>query len=174
MNIKSIFFIVLVLFSLTVSAAAQKFTSSYSSLIAGCDVTEGQDGQDAVKLCNGYGGYKLRVYSSAASTHIVAEKSKTDISIPVANFSLAHNETKSAVEWRMADGKPFAVIIRLPQYSENVAEGEYHGKVMGESLVIIGLSGFEQTVSGEVDAKQKGANAKAREMADAAYKAAKK
>lgn len=172
MNIKSIFFIAVVLFSLTITASAQKFTSSYSSLIAGCNVTEGQDGQDAVKLCNGFGGYKLRVYSSAASTHIVAEKPKTDISISVANVSLAHNETKSAVEWRMADGKPFAVIIRLPEYGEPVGD-EQRGKVIGESLVVVGLSGYETKVSGEVDAKQKGANAKAREIADAAYKAAK-
>lgn len=151
-----------------------KFTSVYTSLSKGCKVLKGGDGQDDAFICRGAGNYQVRVYYSAASSHINAELKGTDDSVPLATLSVGYNESKTTLEWRLANGKPFAVIMRQPIYSETVAEGEYYGKVMGQKLVINGLVGFTETVSGEVDAKTPNANAKAREIVDKAYAAAAK
>ena len=152
--------------------AVLTFTSGYTNLNKSCKVFRGGDGQDDAALCTGLGGYKIRIYSSAAATHMVAEKPKTDISIPVATVAISFNENKTSVEWRMANGKPFAIIIRLPKYGDPTDADPYIGKKIGEALVVIGLDGFTETVSGSIDAKTPNANVKARELADNAYKAA--
>jgi hypothetical protein len=157
-------------------AAAQKtvptkFTSVYTSLSKGCKTLRGRDGQDDAFVCRGAGNYQVRVYYSAASSHILAELKGTDDSVMLATLSVGFDESKTTLEWRLANGKPFAVIMRQPIYSENVAEGEYFGKVIGQQLVINGLVGFEEKITGEVDAKTPNANVKARELADNAYKA---
>lgn len=146
-----------------------KFTSVYTSLGKGCKTLKGGDGQDDAFICRGAGKYQVRVYYSAASSHINAELKGTDESVSLAMLSVGYNESKTTLEWRLANGKPFAVIMRQPIYSENVAEGEYFGKVMGQKLVITGLIGFGDAITGEVDAKTPNANVKARKMADDAY-----
>lgn len=168
MKIKSIFAVAIVVLSLSAVASAQDFTSTYTTLMSNCKVSGGKNGSDPVKVCKGSGDYNLRVYSSAASTHVVAERNKPEASIPVATVGLDFSEGKSPIEWRMADGKAFAIIMRIPKY-DAPAEGEMRGKVIGESLVVVGLAGFE-AVSGTIDAGQAEANLKARELADAAYK----
>lgn len=173
MKIRSIFVLIVLGLSLSVSVAAQKFTSGYTNLGKGCKVLKGGEGQDDVSICNGMGGYKVRVYSSAASLHITAEKARPESNIALATTALDFDQTKTPIEWRMANGRPFAMIFRVPKYAE--PEGDaYHGRVIGEMLVVIGLAGYEETVSGEVDAAGADANAAARKLADDAYKAAKK
>jgi hypothetical protein len=76
------------------------------------------------------------------------------------------NWKQKTVEWRLADGKPFAVIIRMYDYGDDLCQGD--NKVKGESLVVRGLKGFEQ-IEGAVDARTTNANAKARELADKGY-----
>lgn len=154
--------------------AATKFTSVYTSLSKGCKTLKGGDGQDDAYICRGAGNYQVRVYYSAASSHINAEIKGKDDSVSLATLSVGFDESKTTLEWRLANGKPFAVIMRQPLYSENVAEGEYFGKVMGQKLVITGLVGFGDAITGEVDAKTPNANAQAREIADKAYAAAAK
>lgn len=157
-----------------VDVFAQKitFTSGYTNLNKACKTLRGGDGQDDASLCKGLGGYQIRIYSSAAATHLVVEKPNTDISIPMGTVSLAFNQTKTNVEWRMANGRVFALIIRLPKYGETTDADPYIGKQVGEELVVVGLSGYEETISGEVDAKTPNANVKAREIADNAFTAA--
>jgi hypothetical protein len=149
--------------------AATKFTSVYTSLSKGCKTLKGGEGQDDAYICRGAGKYQVRVYYSAASSHINAELKGTDESVPLATLSIGFDESKTTLEWRLADGKPFAVIMRQPVYSETVNEGEYYGKVIGQKLVITGLVGFTETITGEVDAKTPNANVKARKIADDAY-----
>jgi hypothetical protein len=151
--------------------AATKFTSVYTSLSKGCKTLKGGDGQDDAFICKGAGNYQVRIYYSAASSHINAELKGTDDSVSLATLSVGYNESKTTLEWRLANGKPFAVIMREPIYSETAAEGEYFGKVMGQKLVVTGLIGFGDAITGEVDAKTANANVKAREIADKAYKA---
>ena len=68
----------------------------------------------------------------------------------------------------MANGKPFAVIMRVYEYGGNdlCATG---GKIIGESLIVKGLKGYEQ-IDGTVDVKTPNANAKARDLADKGYR----
>lgn len=172
MKIKSIFAVAavaVVVLSLSAVASAQEFTSTYTTLMSNCKTSGGKNGSDPVKVCKGAGDYSLRVYSSAASTHVVAERSKPDASIAVANVGLDFSQGKSPVEWRMADGKPFAIIMRIPKY-DAPADGEIRGKEIGESLIVVGLAGNEQ-ITGNLDANQEEANVKARELADSGYKA---
>jgi len=147
---------------------AAKFSSVYMSLGAGCKVLRGRGGQDDAKICAGPGGYQVRVYSSATTTEIVAERKGSDDTFHVATVSLAFNESKSKLEWRLANGKPFAAILRVPKYADR-PEGEAGvGKIIGEELVVVGLKGFSD-LSTAVDAKSPAANSLAREAADSAY-----
>jgi hypothetical protein len=144
---------------------APKFTSVYTSLKTTCKSFDGSNGSDGYSICRGPGGYKVRIYYSAAATHFNAERK--DGSFPIATASVGFEWGKTKLEWRLANGKPFAVIIRIPKYGEP-AEGEYYGKVNGQELVVAGLSGFED-LNTKIDAKTAGANSLAREAADSAY-----
>ncbi|MBK7394321.1 MAG: hypothetical protein IPI64_13650 [Chloracidobacterium sp.] len=155
-------------FAVSISAQgkpAPKFTSVYTSLKTTCRDFDGSNGSDGYSICKGPGGYTVRIYYSAASTHFNAERK--DGSFPIATASFGFIWEKTKLEWRLANGKPFAVIIRIPKYGEP-ADGEYYGKVNGQELVVAGLSGFEDLRT-KVDAKTAGANALAREAADSAY-----
>lgn len=177
MNIKIGFITVLLGLLLAVSVAAQKtggtqFSSVYTSLSKGCKTLSGSNGSDDAALCKGAGNYQIRLFYSAASSHINAEVKGTDDSVNIATLSVGFDHSKTILEWRMANGKPFAVIMRVPVYADPVEDYQYYGKVIGQNLVISGLVGFEETIKGEVDAKTPNANVKARKLADKAYVAA--
>ncbi len=159
------------IFALSTAVSAQKkpkFTSVYTSLGAGCKVLKGGEGQDDASLCKGPGGYQIRIYSSASMTHINAEKKGTDESTPIVNVGLEFNPSKVKLEWRLANGKPFAVIIRIPKYDGRTDEEPGVGKVIGEELFVSGIGDYE-FISVSIDAKTPNANAKARAAADKGY-----
>ena len=161
--------IVLLSFLLCASSAAQvKFTSAYTSLGARCKTVRGVRGTDDASVCDGIGGYQVRVYGAAAAVFATAELKRSNDSYPLASASLDFDFGRSPVEWRLANGKPFAAILRIPKYGEPLA-GEYFGKVIGQKLVVRGLKGFEE-LDGEVEAASPRANAKARELADNAFR----
>lgn len=169
MNTRRISFAILLTAAFTIFAAAQKpvkFTSAYTSLDKGCKTLRGGPGQDDAYLCKGVGGYKVRVYYSAAATHITAERAGSDTNSPVAMLDLGFDLSSAKLEWRLANGRPFAVILRVPVYGD-AAPGEYFGKVTGRQLIIIGLAGYN--IDEKIDAKMPSANARAREIADAAF-----
>ncbi len=144
------------------------FTSVYTSLGKGCKVLKGGEGTDDGSLCTGPGGYRVRVYGSAAALMINAEIKGTDEYFPLATLSIGFNERNTKLEWRLANGKPFAVIIRVPTYGDPTEDDPYFGKVIGQHLAVKGLKGFE-SLDGSVDAKKAGANVKARAIADKAF-----
>lgn len=154
-----------------ICAQSTKFTSAYTSLGQGCKVLAGGNGTDEGSLCRGLGGYRIRIYGSAAALHINAEIKEESFNI--AMLSIGFNERNTRLEWRLANGKPFAVIMRVPKYGEATTDDPYFGKVIGEQLIVKGLKSFED-INFSVDAKKAGANATARELADNAYAAAKK
>lgn len=172
MNIRSFLFIVIVISCFTFSICAQKsvprFTSTYTSLGAGCKTLRGGGGQDDAFICKGPGGYQIRVYSSAMTTEIVAELKGANDNFHIATVSLAFNQTRSTVEWRLANGKPFAAILRVPKYAERKDGEAGLGKVVGSQMVVTGLSGFDNLKT-SIDAKRAGANSLAREAADSEY-----
>ncbi|HQZ95013.1 MAG TPA: hypothetical protein PLP21_01780 [Pyrinomonadaceae bacterium] len=145
-----------------------KFTSSYTNLSGkACKFYPGGEGQDGMSLCKGPGKYQVRIYSSATMTHIVAELKGTDNSYSLASVSLDFNQARSNVEWRLANGVPFAAIFRAPTYGEPNEFGG-PGKKTGEQLVVVGLKGHDD-IEATIDAKTPNANAKAREAADTKF-----
>lgn len=149
---------------------ADRFTSVYTDLGTGCKILRGSGGTDDASICRGAGGYQIRVFSAAAATYIAAELKGSDETFTLATVNTDFDERKIRVEWRLANGKPFAVILRVPKYGEATADDPYLGKVIGQQLVIRGLKGFE--IDASVDARDPNANARAREVADKAYAAA--
>lgn len=164
--------IVLSILAFAVAVSAQKkpvFTSTYTNLGSGCKVLKGGDGQDDASLCKGPAGYQVRIYASAMMTHINAEKKGTDESYPIVNVGLEFNESKVKLEWRHANGKPFAVIIRVPKYDGRTDEQPGQGKIIGEELIVSGIGDYE-FINAAIDVKTPNANAKARAAADKGYK----
>lgn len=164
---KMITIAVLVLaFAVTVSAQKKPvFSSSYTNLST-CKELGGQEGTDPAYVCRGPGGYRLRIYSSATMTHITAEKG--DESTPVANVGFDWAQNKARAEWRLANGKPFAVILRIPKYDGRTDDEPGVGKKIGEELFVSGIGDWE-FINGSVDAKTPNANVKARQIADKGY-----
>ena len=151
----------------TFAQSPTRFTSVYTSLGSGCKTLSGTNGTDDASLCRGVGGYQIRVYGSAAAVHINAEMKGQEESENLTTLSIDFNESRMRVEWRLANGKPFAVIMRVPKYGDPTDDNPYFGKVVGEELIIRGLKGNEINLT--VDAKTANANLKARSLADKAY-----
>jgi hypothetical protein len=144
------------------------FTSVYTSLGRGCQDFEGEGGSDGFSICKGPGRYQVRIYYSAAATHINAEIRGKDDNFPLATLALDFDQRKARVEWRLANGKPFAAILRVPTYGDPAGDDQYFGKVIGEALTVRGLKGFGN-IDASVNAKRPRANAEAREIADKGY-----
>lgn len=164
---------VLILF-LAGAAVAQKiaprprFTSVYTSLQRPCVTINGKNGSDGASICRGPGTYQVRIYYSAAAMYVNAEKKGTKDSFNLATMDISRDETLPRLEWRMAGGKPFAVIIRVPKYGDSTPENPHFGKVIGHDLAIHGLKGFD-SIDLTVDSQEPNANLKARTLADKAY-----
>jgi hypothetical protein len=155
------------------TTGATRFSSAYTNLDRDCKTIRGGEGTDDASDCKGVGGYRVQVWAAAAAQMIAVESpgKKDRFQIAAQNFDF--NQTKIKVEWRTANGKPFAVIMRIFKYSDEKADDSaYFGKKIGEELRIVGLKGFEN-IDFTVDAKTPDANLKARELADNAYAAKK-
>lgn len=165
----------LVLFSLSALGTNRppKFTSAYTDLKTQCKpIAEGEaEGDDTPLRCEGYGGLELRIDFSAASSHLRVQPKGDDAedAINLAQQPLNY-DARRKVEWRLADGQPFAVIFRVDKSKEGVDPAEMWRpeNKTGESLVVKGLKGYER-IDFEVDARASDANAKARELADKAF-----
>ncbi|HKS29517.1 MAG TPA: hypothetical protein VJS44_16940 [Pyrinomonadaceae bacterium] len=152
---------------------APKFTSLYTDLSKQCRdaLPSVGEGQDMPLKCKGYGGYQISIGYSAASSHLAIVTASDEQVVSIGPQPLSYYDNKK-VEWRMADGKPFAVIIRVSIYKDTgtMDMDTYSDKnKTGESLLVRGLKGYEY-VDGAVDARQPDANVKARQLADSQYK----
>lgn len=156
-------------------ASAPAFSSAYTDLNKDCRdaFKEVGEGQDMPLRCKGYGGYYIYIYYSAWASHINAQMmGRDDVTISLAMQELGYSDAKGRkIEWRMADGKPFAVILRVSHYKElNDGNNPFDEKLKtGESLMVKGLKGYEH-IDGSVDARTPDANVKARQLADSQYK----
>jgi hypothetical protein len=159
---------------MTNSVTAQgptRFSSVYSTLTkCGSGMTKKEEreaekhGSDIPSRCRGFGGYVVDISYSACASNITVEKGETRIGLAMQTI----NYTQKTVEWRLANGKPFAVIMRVYEYGGNDLCST-DGKITGESLIVKGLKGFEQI---DEEVKVKGTpnpNVKARELADKGY-----
>lgn len=152
---------------------APKFSSAYTNLKSQCKaIAKGvAQGDDMPLRCAGYGGYEVRIDFSAASSHLGVQSARgnSEDRIALADQPLDYN-VKRKVEWRLAGGKPFAVIFRVDKAKADLDPAEMWRpeNKTGESLLVKGLKGHER-IDFEVDANSPNANAKAREMSDRAY-----
>jgi len=154
-----------------VPQSTTQFSSAYTPLTkCGSGMTKKEEkeaeehGTDLPTRCKGLGGYDVYISYSACSSNISVEKGET--SMPLAMQALSFKQ--KTVEWRLANGKPFAVILRVYEYGGNdlCTTG---GKVTSESLIVKGLKGYEHI---DEEVKVKGTtdpNLKARELADKGY-----
>lgn len=152
---------------------APAFTSVYTDMKRDCRTLpepKGAEGGDPAGVCKGYGGYRIFISHSAWSAHFSVEslKNKTE-SIDLGNDYSGYGARGEKVEWRMANGVPFAVIMRLNKYKErDDGENPYTAaNRTGNILVVKGLKRWEH-IDFKVDGAA-GANVKARELADQNY-----
>jgi hypothetical protein len=156
-------------------SAAPRFSSVYTNFDKDCRdaVPESKmnPGTDVPGTCKGYGGYRVALDYSAMATSIVVVRGRNrDESISLGMMSISAPEKGSKLEWRLANGKPFAVIFRMPKYGEQGDSSDPFANKIGETLIIKGLKGHE-SIDLEVDVKTTpNPNEKARQLADSNYK----
>ena len=148
------------------------FSSRYTALTkCGSGMTRKEEraaeaqGSDIPTRCKGYGGYDVFIGYSACTSEIAVLKG--DERIPLATQAVDWKQKN--VEWRVASGKPFAIIMRVYKYSgdDPCAPGR---KIIGESLIVKGLKGYEN-IDETIDVKSTpNPNLKARAIADKGYK----
>ena len=83
-------------------------------------------------------------------------------------MALDFNQNRSKIEWRLANGKPFAVIMRVPKYADKPDGEAGLGKKTGEEFVVAGLYEYDNNTA-QIDAKAKNAEILARREADKIY-----
>lgn len=150
---------------------AKVFSSRYTALThCGSGLTKKEEreaeehGSDIPTRCKGLGGYDINITYSACTSEFSADKGED--SFPFATQAVDWKQ--KTVEWRMAGGKPFAIIMRVYEYKGDdlCPTG---GKITGEFLVVKGLKGYEQ-IDGRVNVRgTRNPNLKAREIADQGY-----
>jgi hypothetical protein len=154
---------------------ANKFSSAYTTLKTECRAAFRQkrgeeNGQDMPLKCKGFGGYEVRIDYSAASANLRVQRlgNQSDDSVSLGRQPIDYDQTRK-VEWRLANGKPFAIIYRIVKSKTDQPEEMWQPQnLAGEFLKIKGLKGYEG-IDLEIDAATPNANVKAREMADSAY-----
>lgn len=142
------------------------FTSVYTDLRKDCKdkfSTDDED-HDMPVVCKGPSGYKIDVEYSACCEymHVTGEN----------NFTLQFPEqrivtvTKRKLEWRLVNGKPFAVIFRIDKYKGDLTLSP---EKSDEALLVKGLKGFSN-IDHEVKLKQySDPILEARRLADKGY-----
>jgi len=147
-----------VVFSSTYTSLAQECTWAYSD-------EELSDGQDNALLCAEVSGYQIYIYFSAMDAWLTVRLKDEPDTEAVHDSVGGIDEANGVVEWRRADGVPFAIIVRSRKY----ASPEAGGKRVGEMLVVRGLGQYS-AISGVVPVSKKNANEEARRLADAGFK----
>jgi hypothetical protein len=150
---------------------ATNFSSAYTGLTkCGSGMTKKEEneaeqrGTDIPTRCKGYGGYDVYIYYSACSSQFSLMKGDENISLGMQ----AIDWKQKTVEWRMANNKPFAIILRVYEYAGDDLCAT-NGKVTGEALIVRGLKGFDH-IDETVNVKgTPNPNLKARELADKGY-----
>ncbi|HEY0404150.1 MAG TPA: hypothetical protein VGC89_00370 [Pyrinomonadaceae bacterium] len=161
-------------------SAKRAFSSLYTDLNKECRnaFKSVGEGQDMPLKCKGYGGYSIYIYYSAWASQITADPSNgrlkdSESLIYLTQQQLSYDGEKGRkIEWRMMNGKPFAVILRVSKYSAEAGrEGDnpFDPKYKtGEALLVKGLKGHN--IDFEVDPKTTpNPNEKARQLADSNY-----
>jgi hypothetical protein len=143
---------------------AVKFSSAYTDLSKDCkwlfEESQLQEGQDNALTCPGYGGFSLQIDASGTYSTLHVTNTNSEFRLP--RTPILRNNRKGMVEWRMANAKPFAIIVRSLTLDKS-------GEVGSERLAVLGLQDFE-SIDGYVETTGNSlANEQARNLADIAY-----
>jgi hypothetical protein len=179
LKIRSILVVSLVLVVCASSAFTQKeskatFKSVYTDMKRDCRILKepaSAERGDPAGACKGFGGHRIFISHSAWSANYSIEKlNNQNESIELGTDYSSYGSKGEKVEWRLANGKPFAVIMRVGRYKER-ADGENpyaDENRTGSTLVVKGLKGWEH-INFKVDGATPDANVKARTIADQNY-----
>lgn len=150
-----------------------KFSSAYTKLnLKTCKpmVKPENDEDEVPYFCTGYKGYKIYVNTHGFANFYIGREISKNIDalnldgLPVFLLNAGFDQT---IEWRLADGEPFACIVRA-EFDKQLFQPYEPG--MANELVVQNLKGFAP-ISISIDAtKNKRANIEARRAADAAYR----
>jgi hypothetical protein len=152
-------------------------TTSFSSLYTDfsdkyCETFDSEEsGSDGTMECKGIGGYKVSVWYNTYGHEIASVKSPDgDFSTTLTKdgCGVTHNYG-GRLEWRLANGNPFACIVRITCLEEGEGGGLSSWRKVGEYLLVKGLKGYGG-IDFEVDVgRTKNPNERARELADENY-----
>ncbi len=166
-----------------------KFTSVFSSVptlaAKNCKTDDAyiSEGDDFGKICPGSGKYKILLSGSASLINYGAVVPKGDFSVyffPLENGAaqkferadLFRQKIAGQIEWRLADGVPFAVIVRTRFFNntKGAKSAKNSAKAVGDFVFVRGLKGFEN-LQEDLDAVHTAFNPseKARKIADEFY-----
>lgn len=144
-----------------------KFTSVYTDLKSDCvEQTGGEEGGHVSYFCQGAGNYRIHYFDSATTLEFYAETLDREKSIHLASQSLNYFEQNNKIEWRLADGKPFAVMMPVFKYKTKDGLIDYPAQIVSEKLIVKGLHGFERI---NYEEEGSGAIGRARNFADNDY-----
>lgn len=153
-------------------ASKVKFSSVYTKLNSKtCQpIAKAESPEDEIPLiCEGFQGYKIFLGEHGANPpmYVGREISTNMDSWNPADFPVINGVGMGqTIEWRLADGEPFAFIVRV-EYDKAILDPDAKGKV--KELAVRNLKGFAP-ISAAVDAKKnKRANEAARRAADKGY-----
>jgi hypothetical protein len=127
------------------------FSSEYTDLKTGCKTSGGNEGGHVSHFCPGPGDYQIHYFDAATAYQINAATKDREWEEPLQMIGLDKLDAIGNVEWRLADGKPFAVLVRTPGT---------------DAVIVRGLKGFERI---KYEESGSGAVERARSMADNDY-----
>ncbi len=159
------------------TSAQPQFSSGFTHLHRDCrNALRGEgEGEDIPLKCKGVGRYYVFVYYSAHASHIAIKTTGREdfVYVTPAPFDFA-GQKDSVIEWRLADGKPFAVIVKVARYNVDKAQAKGDNPFqpqykIGDFVLVKGLFGFEPINYSLNTKTTPDALARARQLADAAY-----
>ena len=127
-------------------------------------------GSDGWMECSGIGGYGIHIFYNTYGHEIASVRSSDN------GFQLSLTKNSECgqsqyyggkLEWRLANRRPFAGIIRVVCLDFEDEEGSF--EELGQYLLVVGLEGHEN-IDFSVDVRENlNANVQARELADRNY-----
>lgn len=153
---------------------ALQFSSAYTALHTDCMMDAGQADEvsgDPVAHCRGYGAFRIAIaYSISSATLSVVDSIGTEIAVLGTEYS-GIGMHREVVEWRLAAGKPFAVLFRVGTYGHAAGSDRYYtsDNRQGSRIIVKGLPPYSN-IDFAMDGDVSNAFAAARAAADKLYK----
>lgn len=174
---KNLTFTILILLVAAFAANSQttKMSSVYTTFTKDCKPTEKATDQEVPFVCKAVGGFRARIMPAGAwaeEIEIINAAGEVVLTLGTQGYGYT-SDPKRVLEWRLANGKPFAVIFRVGEFDADKAaesgDNPYLAKYKkGEKLLVRGLTGYTQ-IDFEVNAREKNANVIAQSKADSNF-----